>query len=178
MQRRLKHRKPRFIEKLELQEFSLGAQPPLLGLGIHGARWSTAGDQRILHMGIDWDTTDIRAVLLAKLGKTLMGTTRIVINSLHIKGDDRYSTYILKEKYEMASIVRVDAIHVLDGRALLYSFESTPEVRIGVAFGGNQSQPATEVPVILSAREFDTQVNFLLIETIAGGWGGAPKAQL
>nr|GLL35835.1 synaptotagmin-5-like [Ipomoea trifida] len=146
VERRLKHRKPRFIEKLELQEFSLGARPPLLGLGIHGARWSTAGDQRILHMGIDWDTTDIRAVLLAKLGKTLMGTTRIVINSLHIKGDDRYSTYILKEKYEMASIVRVDAIHVLDGRALLYSFESTPEVRIGVAFGGNQSQPATEVP--------------------------------
>lgn len=44
-------------------------------------------EQRILHMGIDWDTTDIRAVLLAKLGKTLMGTTRIVINSLHIKGD-------------------------------------------------------------------------------------------
>lgn len=37
-------------------------------------------------------------------------------------------------------------IPVLDGRALLYSFESTPEVRIGVAFGGNQSQPATEVP--------------------------------
>lgn len=127
VERRLKHRKPRFIEKLELQEFSLGARPPLLGLGIHGARWSTAGDQRILHMGIDWDTTDIRAVLLAKLGKTLMGTTRIVINSLHIKGD-------------------LKMIPVLDGRALLYSFESTPEVRIGVAFGGNQSQPATEVP--------------------------------
>ncbi|KAG5073265.1 hypothetical protein JHK86_008476 [Glycine max] len=37
---------------------------------------------------------------------------------------------------------------ILDGKALLYSFISTPEVRIGVAFGsnGSQSLPATEWP--------------------------------
>lgn len=37
---------------------------------------------------------------------------------------------------------------VLDGKALLYSFISVPEVRIGVAFGsgGSQTLPATELP--------------------------------
>nr|GLL21967.1 synaptotagmin-5-like isoform X2 [Ipomoea trifida] len=127
VERRLKHRKPRIIEKIELQEFSLGSRPPILG--IHGIRWSTSGDQRILHMGFDWDTDDISVLLLAKLGKPLMGTARIVINSLHIKGD-------------------LQLIPVLDGKAILYSFVSTPEVRIGIAFGsgGSQSLPATEVP--------------------------------
>lgn len=41
---------------------------------------------------------------------------------------------------------------VLDGRAILYSFVSTPEVRIGIAFGsgGSQSLPATELPGVSS----------------------------
>ena len=41
---------------------------------------------------------------------------------------------------------------VLDGKAVLYSFLSTPQVRIGVAFGsgGSQSLPATELPVVSS----------------------------
>ena len=37
-------------------------------------------------MGFDWDTTDISIMLLAKLAKP-MGTARIVINNLHIRGD-------------------------------------------------------------------------------------------
>ncbi|CAH9143924.1 unnamed protein product [Cuscuta epithymum] len=127
VERRLKHQKPRMIEKIELQEFSLGSRPPLLG--IRGTRWSTSGDQGILHMGFDWDTDDISVLLLAKLEKPLMGTARIMINSLHIKGD-------------------LQLIPVLDGKAILYSFISTPEVRIGIAFGsgGSQTFPATEVP--------------------------------
>lgn len=127
VERRMKQRKPKLIEKIELQEFSLGSKPPLLGL--RGIRWSTSGDQRIVHLGFDWDTTDISIMLLAKLGKPLMGTARIVINSIHIKGDLRL-------------------VPVLDGRAFLYSFVAPPEVRIGVAFGsgGSQSLPATELP--------------------------------
>ena len=41
---------------------------------------------------------------------------------------------------------------ILDGRAILYSFVYTPEVRIGVAFGsgGSQSLPATELPGVSS----------------------------
>ncbi|KAJ6676972.1 hypothetical protein OIU85_010181 [Salix viminalis] len=41
---------------------------------------------------------------------------------------------------------------VFDGRAVLYSFVSTPDVRIGVAFGsgGSQSLPATELPGVSS----------------------------
>lgn len=37
---------------------------------------------------------------------------------------------------------------ILDGEAVLYSFESTPEVRIGVAFGsgGSQAVPGMELP--------------------------------
>lgn len=37
---------------------------------------------------------------------------------------------------------------ILDGEAILYSFESTPEVRIGVAFGsgGSQAIPGMELP--------------------------------
>lgn len=41
---------------------------------------------------------------------------------------------------------------ILDGQAVLYSFESTPEIRIGVAFGsgGSQTLPATELPGVPS----------------------------
>jgi hypothetical protein len=35
---------------------------------------------------------------------------------------------------------------ILDGKALLYSFVSTPEVRIGIAFGSGGSQSSTELP--------------------------------
>lgn len=130
VERRLKHRRPSLIEKIELQEFSLGSYPPILG--IHGASWSTSGDQRILRFGFNWDTTDISILLSAKLAKPLMGTARIVINNMHIKGD-------------------MLLMPILDGRAALYSFVSTPEVRIGVAFGsGSQSLPATELPGVSS----------------------------
>nr|XP_043636776.1 uncharacterized protein LOC122607790 [Erigeron canadensis] len=128
VEKRLKHKKPKLIEKIELLEFSLGSCPPILGM--HGAQWSTIGDQSFIRMGFDWDTTNISIMLLAKLP---MGTARIVVNSLHIKGDLLISP-------------------ILDGKAVLYSFVSTPEVRIGVAFGsgGSQSLPATELPGVSS----------------------------
>ncbi|KAI5330430.1 hypothetical protein L3X38_029828 [Prunus dulcis] len=131
VEKRLKHRKSRLIERVELQEFSLGSSPPSLGL--HGTRWSTSGDQRIMRLGFDWDTNDMSILLLAKLAKPFMGTARIVINSLHIKGD-------------------LLLMPVLNGKAILYTFLSVPEVRIGVAFGsgGSQSLPATELPGVSS----------------------------
>ena len=45
-----------------------------------------------MHLGFDWDTTDLSIMLLAKLARPLLGTARIVINSLHIKGDVRKIT--------------------------------------------------------------------------------------
>ncbi|XVF50585.1 hypothetical protein PTKIN_Ptkin04bG0113300 [Pterospermum kingtungense] len=118
-------------EKVELLEFSLGSSPPCLGL--QGTRWSTSGDQRVMRLGFDWDTTDISIMLLAKVAKPFFGTARIVVNSLHIKGD-------------------LLLMPILDGKAILYSFISTPEVRITVAFGsgGSQSLPATELPGVSS----------------------------
>ncbi|XP_058732343.1 synaptotagmin-5-like [Vicia villosa] len=122
VEKRLKLRKPRFIERVDVQEFSLGSRPPSLGL--HGVRWSTSGDQRVLKMGFDWDTSEMSILMVAKLS---VGAARIVINSLHIKGD-------------------LLVTPILDGKALLYSFVSTPEVRIGIAFGSGGSQSATELP--------------------------------
>nr|CAB3472369.1 unnamed protein product [Digitaria exilis] len=51
---------------------------------------------------------------------------------------------------------------ILDGEAILYSFESTPEVRIGVAFGsgGSQTIPGMELPGV------STWLVKLLTETI------------
>jgi len=43
VERRLKNRKPKLIDKIELQEFSLGSCPPTLG--DQGMRWITSGDQ-------------------------------------------------------------------------------------------------------------------------------------
>lgn len=130
VEKRLKHRKSRLIEKIELLEFSLGSSPPSLGL--QGTSWSTSGDQKIMRLGFDWDTTDMSILLHAKLAKP-MGTARIIINNLHIKGD-------------------LHLMPVLEGKAILYSFVSTPEVRIGVAFGsgGSQSLPATALPGVSS----------------------------
>ncbi|XP_051114679.1 synaptotagmin-5-like [Andrographis paniculata] len=131
VERRMKQRKPRLIEKVELQEFSLGSHPPLLGQ--HGIRWLTVGNQRIMRLSFDWDTDDLNIMLFAKLASPLMGTARIVINSVHVKGE-----LLLKP--------------ILEGKAIAYSFVSTPEVRIGVAFGsgGSQSLPATELPGVSS----------------------------
>ncbi|KAL0906439.1 hypothetical protein M5K25_024934 [Dendrobium thyrsiflorum] len=142
VERRLKDRKPKLIEKLELQEFSLGSCPP--NLGQHGVHWVTLGEQSVMRLDFDWDTNEMSVLLLAKLAKPLMGTARIVINSIHIKGD-------------------VLITPILDGQALLYSFESTPEVRIGVAFGSGNGQtlPATELPGV------STWLVRILTETLA-----------
>ncbi|KAE8709674.1 heavy metal-associated isoprenylated plant protein 26-like [Hibiscus syriacus] len=40
-----------------------------------------------MHLGFDWDTSDLSIMLLAKVAKPFFGTAKIVINSLHIKGD-------------------------------------------------------------------------------------------
>lgn len=127
VEKRLKHRKPRFIERIELLEFSLGTCPPILG--VHGTHWLTSGDQRVMRMGFDWDTNEMSIILLAKLGTPLLGTAKIIINSIHIKGDLLF-------------------MPILDGQAILYSFESIPEVRIGVTFGsgGSQTLQGTELP--------------------------------
>ncbi|KAJ0962720.1 hypothetical protein J5N97_027842 [Dioscorea zingiberensis] len=131
VERRLKHRKPKLLERIELQEFSLGSCPP--DLGQDGVHWITSGDQQVMRIGFEWNTNDMSIMLLAKLARPLIGTARIVINNLYIKGDLRL-------------------LPILDGQAVLYSFESTPEVRIGVAFGsgGSQSLPATELPGVSS----------------------------
>ncbi|CAM8975289.1 unnamed protein product [Rhodiola kirilowii] len=130
VEKRLRNKKSRLIESVKLQEFSLGSEPPSLGL--QGAYWSTTGDQKIMHLGFDWDTNEMSVLLVAKLGKPFKGTVGIVVNSLHIKGD-------------------LLLMPVLEGKAVLYSFVATPEVKIGVAFGsGSQSLPATELPGVSS----------------------------
>lgn len=40
-----------------------------------------------MQLGLDWDTNEMSILMLAKLAKPLMGTARIVISALHIKGD-------------------------------------------------------------------------------------------
>ncbi|RLM92548.1 synaptotagmin-5 [Panicum miliaceum] len=141
VERRLKNRKPKLIDKIELQEFSLGSCPPTLG--DEGMRWITSGDQQVMSLGFDWNSHEMSVMFLAKLAKPLIGTCRIVINSIHIKGDLLLSP-------------------ILDGEAILYSFESTPEVRIGVAFGsgGSQAIPGMELPGV------STWLVKLLTETI------------
>jgi hypothetical protein len=40
---------------------------------------------------------------------------------------------------------------ILDGQGVLYSFETTPDVRLGIAFGsGSQSVSQTELPFIMA----------------------------
>lgn len=131
VERRLKHHKSRLIERIELQEFSLGSRPPLFGL--NGTRWASSGDQKIMRLSFDWDTDDVNILLSAKLAMPLMGTARIVVNSIHVKGNLLF-------------------MPILEGKAIAYSFVSTPEVRLGVAFGsgGSQSLPATELPGVSS----------------------------
>uniref|UniRef100_A0A453DTA5 C2 domain-containing protein n=2 Tax=Aegilops tauschii subsp. strangulata TaxID=200361 RepID=A0A453DTA5_AEGTS len=107
-------------------------------------RWMTSGEQQVMSLGFDWHSKEMSVMFMAKLAKPLMGTARIVINSIHIKGDLLLSP-------------------ILDGEAVLYSFESTPEVRIGVAFGsgGSQTVPGMELPGV------STWLVKLLTETIA-----------
>ncbi|XLQ99966.1 hypothetical protein S83_066165, partial [Arachis hypogaea] len=48
-------------------------------------RWSTIVDQRVLKLGLDWDTNEMSILMFAKLAKPLIEIVGIVINSLHIK---------------------------------------------------------------------------------------------
>jgi hypothetical protein len=84
-----------------------------------------------LHMGFEWDTKDMSLLLTAKLGGPLRGkVARIDINSLHIKGDLRI-------------------LPILDGQGMLFSFERTPAVKVGIVFGsGSHSVPQTELPLL------------------------------
>ncbi|BBN09410.1 hypothetical protein MPTK1_4g19570 [Marchantia polymorpha subsp. ruderalis] len=134
VQRKIKERRPRPIQSVEVQELSLGTAPPVFGLD--RTYWSSEGGQPTLHMGFDWDTNEMSVLLAAKLGGPLRGKmARIIINSLHVKGDLRM-------------------LPILDGQAVLYSFDDIPEVRVGVAFGsGSQTAPQTELPVVSSWLE-------------------------
>jgi hypothetical protein len=49
--------------------------------------------QPVLRMGFSWDTNEMSVMFSAKLGKPLAGTARIVINSVHIKGDVSHTSY-------------------------------------------------------------------------------------
>eukprot|EP00249_Psilotum_nudum_P016358 c25782_g1_i1 orf=445-2988(-) len=144
--KRFKEKKPKPIQSIELQDCTLGLSPPTLGL--HRTYWAKEGDEQVLHMSFDWDTNDMSVLLAAKLAGPFKGVARIAVNSLHIKGDLRL-------------------VPILDGQALLYSFESTPEVRIGITFGsGNQSLPATELPGVPSWLEklFTDTLNRTMVE--------------
>jgi hypothetical protein len=129
-QKKIKEKKPKTVHSLEVQDFTLGTAPPMLGL--QRTYWSMEdGSQPVLHMGLEWDTNEMSVLLAAKLAGPLRGTSaRVVINSIHIKGDLRI-------------------VPILDGQGILYSFETTPEVKVGIAFGsGSQSVPQTELPVL------------------------------
>lgn len=43
--------------------------------------------QKVMCLGFDWNSHEMSVMFLAKLAKPLIGTCRIVINSIHIKGD-------------------------------------------------------------------------------------------
>ncbi|KAH7404885.1 hypothetical protein KP509_15G048600 [Ceratopteris richardii] len=128
MMKQLKGRKTRPFRTIDLQEFFLGISPPILAM--QKTFWSSKLDEQVFHMGFEWETSDMKVLLAGKLAG---GTARFVINSLYAKGD---------------------IMVILDGQALLYSFTSCPEIRIGMAFGsGGQSVPATELPLIASWLE-------------------------
>lgn len=144
MMKRLKEKRPHPFRSIELQEFSLGIAPPSLGL--QRTYWLTESDEQALHMGFEWETNEMKVLLAAKLAGPFKGVARFVINSLHIKGDLRI-------------------VPILDGQAFVYSFTSRPEVRIGLAFGGGQSLPATELPPVASWLErvfLDTMVRTMV----------------
>lgn len=130
---KLKEKKPNFIENIELQEFSLGLAPPALGMQC--TYWTTEVDEQVLHTGFEWDTNEMSILLAATLAGPINRSVRFVINSLHLEGDLRI-------------------VPILGGHSVLYSFESTPEIRIGVAFGGaSESTPSIEIPGISSWLE-------------------------
>lgn len=58
-------------------------------------------------MSFDWDTNEISILLLAKLARPFMGTARIIVNSLHIKGDvwtlSFFSSILLKFKFALCN---------------------------------------------------------------------------
>ncbi|XP_074572808.1 tricalbin-1-like [Curcuma longa] len=144
VERKLKDQKPKWIEKIELLQFSLGSCPP--NFGQNGMQWITSGDQQVMRLGFDWDSVGMRILLHAK---SAIGTARIIINSIRIKGD-----LLLRP--------------ILDGQAILYSFESTPDIRVSVAFGGGggQTLPETELPGVPNwlVKLFTESITKLLVE--------------
>lgn len=43
--------------------------------------------QQVMSLGFDWHSKEMSVMFMAKLSTPLMGTARIVINSIHIKGN-------------------------------------------------------------------------------------------
>lgn len=140
MMKSLKKKRPHPFRSIELQEFFLGVSPPIVGM--QRTYWSSELDELAFYMGFEWKTNEMNVLLAAKLAGPFKGMARFVINSLHIKGDLRI-------------------VPILDGQALVYSFTTCPEVRIGMAFGSGQSIPATELPSAIA-----TWLEKLFLETL------------
>lgn len=128
--KRLKEKRPHPFRSIELQDFSLGVSPPTLGP--QRTSWSSDSDEQAFYMGFHWETNEMKVTLAATLAGPFKGTARFVINNLLVKGDLRI-------------------VPILDGQAFVYSFTSDPEVRVGLAFGGGQSDPATELPSLIAS---------------------------
>ncbi|KMZ62571.1 hypothetical protein ZOSMA_452G00060 [Zostera marina] len=151
VERRIKLRKPRWIASMKVVEFFLGSRPPIVGL--HGTQWHTSGDKRILQTSFDWVTNNMNIMFSVIMEKPFAGTARIIVHEIKIKG-----TLLL--------------MPILDGQALLYSFECTPELGVEVSFGsgGSQSMPANGLPGVSSflTKLFTDTVNKQMVEPRRG----------
>ncbi|KAI5064374.1 hypothetical protein GOP47_0021044 [Adiantum capillus-veneris] len=128
MMKKFKASKPNLIENAELQEFSLGLAPPAIGLEC--TYWTRDENEQVLHTGFHWDTNEMSIVIAVTLVGPLKKRVLIAVNNLHIKGDLR-------------------VVPILDGHCVLYSFDSAPKIRVGVAFGGDSdSCRMMEIPGI------------------------------
>lgn len=128
MMKKFEARKPKFIENIELQEFSLGLAPPALGLEC--SYWTTEENEQVLHTGFHWDTNEMSILLAITIAGPIKKRVLIMVNNLHINGDLR-------------------VVPILGGHCVLYSFESAPEVRVGVSFAGDsESSAMIDIPGI------------------------------
>ncbi|KAH7316026.1 hypothetical protein KP509_21G075600 [Ceratopteris richardii] len=128
MMKKLKAKKPNFIESVEVQEFSLGLAPPAIGLD--RIYWTKEENEQVLHTGFLWDTNEMSILIAINIAGPFKKHMLVAIHSLHIKGDLR-------------------VVPILGGRCALYSFESSPEVRVTVTFGSDsESAQMVQIPGI------------------------------
>lgn len=91
-------------------------------------------------MGFEWDTNEMSVLIAAKLGGPLRGTTaRIIINSIHVKGDVCFHDLSFDYMHSSHSLKDQSVVQYIHAFFPVYTFVSMFSLKADIGFADRET---------------------------------------